>query len=372
MLNYLKQKINKHQTNKKLDEKKPIFYCFSLLISIVAIFFAIKYHNLWVLAFIIPALSIFVVVNYKQWKKILIVLIVLTVLIILYCFAANIYQTKDSSWVWYVRNEMVNYLTNVYPSDTSDFILMLLFGIKNNHALQNKINFLNIAQLFVVSGLHLQVFCKITKKTIKNKWANLTITLTILCFISYMTRFSVSSERVVLLYLLNLNHTFKDYDPFQKTSYNGLLLFFLNPLKATGYSFIMVHVAIFTINIITMYVSHKYLKWLLINVCVYLSLMPIVVNFNGVINLLSLLFSIVFSPLIIVLYFTILLIAWIPHFVVVNWLVEFTLNLINISFSYHQALKFKIPQYGQMIIYLCWYLFLVYGYQRKYYKAMFS
>ncbi len=280
-----------------------------------------------------------------------------------------IYENKEQSWVWILRNTMIDHISCSYTKDTSDFILMLMFGVKNNHTLQNKINFLNIAQLFVVSGLHLQVFVDITKKLIKNKKINLTITVVILCFISYMTKFSISSERVIFLFLLNLNHHFKELDIFQKTSINGIIIYFLNPLKATSYSFIMVHIALYTIGIITMYVSHKYLKWFLINLLVYLSLMPIVVNFNGIINLLSLLFSFIFSPLIIALYFFILVLGWIPHFVVVEFLVHSIIDFIDISFSYQQTLKYKFPIYLVLIFYLLWCYSLTYLYSKKNYKV---
>ncbi len=75
---------------------------------------------------------------------------------------------------------MVSYIDASYTETSSNFIQMLLFGIKHDYSLQNKINFLNIAQLFVVSGLHLQVFVNVTKKIIKNKKINISITLMIL------------------------------------------------------------------------------------------------------------------------------------------------------------------------------------------------
>ncbi len=346
------------------DKSTPCHWYWLIFIGINALFISVFKHNYWFLFFSVPALLIGILLNLRSWKFLIIWTVILTMVFLLFLFVPQIYNIKHTANIWWVRKQMMNYIKSSYNKQSTNFIFMLLFGVKNYHSeLSQKINFLNLAQLFVVSGLHLQLLHTVLNKIfIHHQKIATGISLSLLLIICYMTRFSISCVRVLTLSLLQLSPRFKQYDNLQKTSINALILLCLNPIKACSFSFIMVHIALFTINIIHLLISHKWIKHLLINILVYLSLLPIVINFNGLTNLLSLFLSFIFSPIILFVYYLTLFFVWIPNFVVINWIIQSLLKLIDITFSYQPYWYFSIPTYGQIIFYLCWLVMLLWGY----------
>ncbi len=85
-----------------------------------------------------------------------------------------------------VRSQMMTYVDSLYNDESRDFIYMLLFNQKDNTFYKSLIA-LNVAHLFVISGLHISIFCGLIKKIFKKRYLNIPINLIFTFFIFYLT-----------------------------------------------------------------------------------------------------------------------------------------------------------------------------------------
>lgn len=98
---------------------------------------------------------------------------------------------------------MINLIDNCYINYQKSFIFLLLFGIKDKaNDLWQKIISINIIQLFVVSGLHINIFLNIINKILKNKKIIFVISIIVVFFIGYMVKFSLSTFRIFTYVIL--------------------------------------------------------------------------------------------------------------------------------------------------------------------------
>ncbi len=310
--------------------KKTNIFWMNSLIALASLSFAISYRFWWPL--VLMALSLAIITCHKELWKPLFRFVVpamafLSVYLTLVPHSAtlnSLFQMMDSHYS--VRDQMMGYITNNYSTETKGFIYMLLFNQKDNKFYKDLIN-LNIAHLFVVSGLHISIFCIVTKKIVKNKYASLIVNMLFTLFIFYLTRFSISILRVFVA--LILGEALKDkFDSFQRTCIGGIIMLILFPFSCTSMSFALTMICTLFITYVINETDSRWLQFVIINFFTGLIILPITLSFNSKTNALYFLNNILFSNAIIIIYYFELLTCWIPFMFSINT------SIINVVKSY--------------------------------------
>lgn len=196
-----------------------------------------------------------------------------------------------------------NYIEEKIPLSKS-YIKTFILADKTDfdHELISSISSLGISHLFAVSGFHVALLVIALKKlliiVIKNE--NRIENIIILILITYMviTSFAPSITRAVLMYiLLNLNKRYRlGYSVFDILSVIFIVLLIINPFYYLNLGFLL------SFLVTTFIVLNKKMiadiKWInslfYISVIAFISTIPVVININNQINLLSLFINIIF------------------------------------------------------------------------------
>ncbi|WP_228444776.1 ComEC/Rec2 family competence protein [Mycoplasma tullyi] len=264
-----------------------------------------------------------------------------------------------------LRAIIVNYLKSNPNKQSRGLLLLTLFNIKNsdNRSLYNQFLNLSVAHLLVISGLHLSLINLLILKIFKNyKIAGNFVAFLCLLFYSYLLSFSYGVLRVLLCLVLNL--IFKRY--LRNKNYrlisiasSGIILLLLNPYAFRNYSYILSYLSILVIYAIFQIKKlNNFVKSLLVSVAINFVLGGLIINGYGKINLLTIFWSIILSPMIIGMYFINLFlfpfsILW-PFLAIIHeWFIKVVkvlqINVLLISFK---QLSSWIPYYYLLIYYL--------------------
>ena len=288
----------------------------------IALFFYFKVYAILAISVVTTIMVIYL--NKKQWKQHLIFIGGLILVIGFSLLMPYTYKLKDlfnliDKNCYSLRNSMANYLSASYSENTSIFIKMLLLNIKNyNSDIYDGINELNIAHLFVVSGIHINLFCLAISKLIKNKIVSNIIMMSFCLFIFYLTGFSISILRVFIYLIVKLIFKNDKYNSLSKTSITGLIILFIFIKDACSFSFILSMISSLFIAYINDNVKNNYIKITIITVTTNLILSPIIIGFNHQFNLLSFLNGFVLSYPILFLFYFELIMCWIPFMFSIN------------------------------------------------------
>lgn len=325
----------------------------------------LKTNNYLLLLIISVSFFIFFKNTFNNKKWILILFFIFFIMVIFYIFRNILYIDYNNSPFFYIRNIMIQHVNDRFKDVNKEFILLLLFNIKDYKSeLYQNIVSLNIVQLFVISGFHIQILITIIKKLFKkSKIIEKTLSWSIVLFLLYILNFSLSILRVVIEMVYK--HIFKSkLDRIQITSLTGISMMLLNIKNTYSYSFYLIFISLFSIHIINLFIKKRIIATLLVNAIVFISLMPIIISFNEKVNLLSLFFSFVFSPFIIFLFFIILFFAFIPGCeILVTFFIKLVVFLIDASSKYNQFLSINKNLYFNILFYSSWFLTINYFYK---------
>ena len=243
-----------------------------------------------------------------------------------------------------IPNNLNDIISKYYDNNFkySGFLKALVIGTKNDleENLKENIRIIGISHLFVVSGLHIGIIVSFFEKILnviklkqeKKKY----VIIPFLILYLVITKFSVSVLRVTLSYLLK--EFFKnEYSPLDRMSINIIIVLLLNPFFIYTYSFILTYLISTMIVIISPLLPKKvngsFLKKILIYILntIIISFfsivitLPIVIKINNELNILSIIYNVIYIPLVSYLI--------LPGAIIVSFFpfLEFFLNII-ISF----------------------------------------
>ena len=195
----------------------------------------------------------------------------------------------------YIDNNFVysnEYIKTFILADKSDF----------DDALLSQINTIGISHLFAVSGLHISLivlsFMSILKKfNLKERQIEIIITL-FLIFYMMITAFSPSVTRASLMFiLLILNKRLKiNLSSIDILSVIFLMLIFIKPYYYYDVGFLLSFLVTYTILLSTniLKVDTKLKQLVILSTVSFLVTVPIILNLNYQVNLLTLFFNLVF------------------------------------------------------------------------------
>ena len=269
-------------------------------------------------------------------------------------------QTKN---IHIFHDVINNYFDKTYSKETNGFLKALLIGNKNNldSELLENISNIGIGHLFVISGLHINIIVLIVSKFLKllkiKEEKQFPIILIFLIIYYIVTSFLISILRIIItntLRKLNIKYNLH-LSSLDIYSINILLVLIFNPLLLFSYSFILTYLISTMIVIINPILTKKTLfDSLIISVMSVLVTLPIIININPTINLLSIIYNIFYIPFVSYILLPLsIIICIIPYLefiyiFIIKYFIIITNFLGNINF-----LKITIPNinYLSVIVY---------------------
>ncbi|QZX49003.1 ComEC/Rec2 family competence protein [Mycoplasma sp. E35C] len=304
----------KIKTNIKQNYPLALLFC---LISLWILGYNFNQQS-WVLIGILVV--VFIVVAFFLFHYSIAILIVsLLVLFSIYYFVYYKFQIKgivikdllDKIPQEYdLRKIIIDYLNTNTNKQSRGFLLLTLFNVKNNDnkLIYQQILNLSIAHLLVISGLHLSLINLVILKIFKkHKIIGNFASFSILFFYSFLLSFSYGVLRVLIGILLNLilEKFIKKGDvKLLSLSISGMLLLLLNPYSFKNYSYILSYLSVIVISMVfKINKLNNFMKTLIASVLINFIVGGLIVNAFGKINILTIFWSIILSPIIIGIYF---------------------------------------------------------------------
>ena len=241
-----------------------------------------------------------------------------------YIFYANKIERKKIFNIYTIRNNLINYFDSNYSDISSQFYKSLILGYKNDLEIKDELNMLGISHLFSISGLHILLIAKMLSFFLKKKYINIILVIYVL-----ITGFSPSIVRASSMVILANYFKYKkiEFSRLDILCFIFIALLFINPYYIYDTGFELSFLISFSI-LISDFDRFKLIKISLLTFSISL---PITINMNNRINLLSPLynilligfFSFIFLP---ITYIT----AFIRNFKPYELLCKIFINVINL------------------------------------------
>lgn len=285
------------------------------------------------------------------------------------CKAEEIIVKNDKLNLFYrLKNDIVNRISSF---ETADYLSMMIIGDKNllDEETFAKYRQNGVTHLFAISGMHIGLFTAFLLRMLK-KLKNYKRYFIVICFIwmyAFMVGFSASVLRACLLF--TILSVFKLLD-IKVSTLNILLIcaFILvlnNYLIIKDISFVYSFTITFgLINSKNILEKHKVLGTSFVAT---LYSLPITINNFFKVNLLSVIFNLLFVPLVSVIIYPLCLLTFIFRFLepITKFgimLLEFLNNICaNVDFLY-----IVIPKMG-LVFFAIYYLVLIIGLKKRFY-----
>lgn len=278
----------------------------------------------------------------------------------------SINKVKHYNNISYLRYKIINYYQNRLDTDTASYLNTLLFGYNNlDQGSKDGIKNIGISHLFAISGFHIMLIYKIISfilsKFIKNEYITTPIISSFFLFYIFFTSFNISILRssIMLILMLYLKLYNKLYTSLDRLSISMLIALIINPGYLYQTSFILTYLVTFVL-IITSDITKSKTKLVSdfkLNTIAFLASIPIVININGSINLLSIILVPFFTFIVgYVLIPYMLLLLFIPHLKNIGIIKVFN-KILNILSNYH--FKVRMPYINIYFIIIYYILFLL-------------
>jgi len=287
-------------------------------------------------------------------------------------FTKKISYKESSFSIYSIPYKIEKYIEKHQPL-SSDYIKTFILAEKSDIDLEvkNQINKIGISHLFAVSGLHIAMIVisiEYFLKSMKIK-TNIRENFIITLLLTYLliTSFTPSVTRATIMYIfLIVNKRYKlEFSSIDIISIIYILLLFIRPYYYFDVGFLLSFLVTFTILISSNILDKrsKLFQLLLISLIAFLVTIPIILQLNYQINLLSIILNIIFLLYVTYLILPLSYIAFLlPLFDKINY---FSIRLFEIILgvvSNIDALVFKFyfpNSFSIMIYYFLLFIFLV-------------
>lgn len=269
---------------------------------------------------------------------------------------------NNTNIIYIIKNNIISRINKC--TKTKDYINAFVLGNKNDIDYNNIKNYQNlgVSHLFAISGMHVSIltgfFLIILKKS---KLKNFMINIFLILYL-FLTGFTPSIIRSSLLFILC---SFNEKINIKKVNILILIfsiLLFINPFYiydlAFKFTFIISFFLILFSNLIND--NKKYInKLIIVSIISFFASLPIVINNFYQVNILSILFNLIYVPYISIIVFPLGLLTFLfpsldsVYFLFINILESLTEILSNINLVLYFS---KIP-----IIFIIIYYYLLYN-----------
>ena len=280
--------------------------------------------------------------------------------------ADKIVKIKNNDKFYYnIKNHLVKKINKINNYYLYAFILGDTFYLDDSVKLSYRNN--GISHLFAVSGMHItflsSIMLKILNKLFKNKYLKYIIVFIFLLFFMFLTNFTPSVIRATFLFILLSINKLVDL----KIDTLSIILLILdvmlifNPYYIYNVGFLLsfvVSIALIIFGKITNNYNNYFIKIFIISLISFLISIPIMINNNNEINLLSPFINIIFVPFISIIIFPLSIITYFIPFLN-NVLVFFIKLEENLSLFFDKINIFKITLREINIIFIIIYYLLI-------------
>ena len=296
-----------------------------------------------------------------------------------YLYNNHIYKTVNIKKINYIQksNNVFVILKNkiVKRACVSKYLCLFITGDKTllESSVYDSFKDLGIAHLIAISGMHISIFVSILRfilKYVKQSIENIIIILFLL-FYAFIVGFTPSVMRVVICFILDLinkKHNI-NINKIKILMLSSFLLIILNPFIIYNLGFIYSYLTSMGIILSHKFHSKKYWKnIIIITFFATLFTLPVNINLNYEINLLSLLTNFMMVPLISFFIYPFSILTFLFHFLlpIFNFVTNIMEKLIIITskVSFFTIIIPKINPIFTIIYYFLIILFIYYGYKR--------
>ncbi len=266
-----------------------------------------------------------------------------------------------------------NYLINkIERKKDKEYYYSFILGDKSyiNKDIQNTFKQNGITHLFALSGMHIALFISVLNKIFhKLKFKNIIIYL-FLGFYLFLTNFAPSILRAIFFYiLLRFNKKLEINLPtLIVLLYTVILLLFLNPFLLFNIGFLYSIMATFGLILSAKLIkkNNYLLKILMTSLIATIFTLPITLNNFYEINLLGIIFNIIFVPLISFIIYPLILISF---FMPTSFLLSFFIKLLELlsTWMVHLNLTLSMPKVSIIVIVSYYILLIIIILYRKYF-----
>ncbi len=271
-----------------------------------------------------------------------------------------------------IKYYFLNYLENNFQGESLAFMKAMLIGDDALFSEEFKGAIANngILHLFAVSGLHIILFVDIINKILQSFRIkeNIIISGTCLFLFFYLiiTSFSASVLRAALMYYLAvINKSLKlGFSSLDVISICFIILILINPYYMYDYGFILSFQASLVIILLSPLISKigHFKQLLIISIFAALITLPVVININNDINLLSPFTNVIFIDLIegIILPLS-LVVLFLPRLSKVYEFLVIAFEKLTVFISNHLYLPIRLPDFSFLTTMIYYVLLITLG-----------
>lgn len=251
---------------------------------------------------------------------------------------------KNNKLNYKIKNNVINRIKKIDNNYLYTFILGDTFNLDDNIKDSYRNN--GISHLFAISGMHITFLSafllKLLSKLLKNKYIVNTFVFAFLFFYMFLTNFTPSVIRATFLFMiLSFNKLFNiKIKPINVIILILDIMLFINPYYIYNTGFLLsfsVSIGLVLFGKATNNYKNYFVKIFIISLISFLISIPIIINNNNEINLLSPFINVIFVPFISLIIFPISLLTFIipilnhPLNIILNIEEKLSLLLSNIN-----------------------------------------
>ena len=293
---------------------------------------------------------------------------------IYYTFTIKNYSYEKSKNIFYViKNKMYERINT--PNKVNEYLNLFILGNKSYIDSDNYNMYLNngVVHLFAISGMHVGVFIFILDKIIRWRKKKLFIT-SLLWLYAFIVSFPISILRSIVFYTITYLFELLDIklSSLKILFFTFLILLLINPFNIYDVGFQYSFITVFSIFYYTNKLNGNYfIKLLKISIITFLYTLPITVNLNYEINLLSIFNNLLFIPLVSFIIYPLSLITYlIPSFSYLYKIGIIVMEFLNYIIFKIDIFKIIIPKLSLLAIFI-YYFFLLFINNKKKYIGIF-
>ena len=282
------------------------------------------------------------------------------------------FLNKNETWYYQIKNQMIDRIDSIKGKD---YIYAFLLGDTNYLKVDIKkgVQMIGISHAFAISGMHLSFLSIMIMKMlsfIPYKNLNIFLCIVFLCFYTFLTGFSPSVLRATLFFILNvMNQKFRwSLSEVKILLFLVCLFLFYNPFYIYHLGFLFSFIVSFFLLLCTKIKKEGFFRILISSFVSFLASIPILLSSFYSFNILSILYNLVFIPLISAVIFPFTFFVFLfPNFQgIYDVIVSFLEFCIQICSSINTCVIFpKMPIIMYILYYVSLFLF-VYSLKKMY------
>ena len=279
----------------------------------------------------------------------------------------NLEILEDENIFYKFKNNIIKKINN-YEDEIKTYLNLFILGDKTylDNNMYNNYRVNGIWHLFAISGMHISLIILVLDKLLKKIKFNKVIISLVLLYFAFSTNFSASILRAIIFYYLSNLFNFLNIkvDSKKILFLTAFIILLIDPFMIYNvgfqYSFLIAFAIMLCTNKIT---GNYFMKILKISIISFLVSMPITINMNYEINLLSILLNIIYVPFISFVVFPCNVLTFVFPFL--SSILKILIYILELSNNFFNIIKINliVPKMGFIII-IIYYLFL-YLYHRK-------